>query len=85
MVASVTYRESADSVEATFLSRKPKMTTKQQRKRYKNVSSQTVSESCILLNFSPGDAREMSPGVDIRFQKWPDIMSDHIRSWSDMV
>ena len=24
-------------------------------------------------------------GVDIRFQKWPDIMSDHIGSWSDMV
>ena len=58
MVASATYRESADSVES-----ETKDDTKQQRKRYKNVSSQTESESCILLNFRPRDAREMSLGV----------------------
>ena len=42
-----------------------------------------ISEACVglvclatLVLFS---------GVDIRFQKWPDIMSDHIGSRSDMV
>ena len=49
----------------------------------KNPSSVLI---CIMkITHFTLTSKAVVTGVDVRFQKWPDIMSDHIGSWSDMV